>query len=332
MPDLGSSTTRPPIDLPAGYRWAGSDEGWLALWDERALELQRAGYSAASDAPLLPSKHAGRGNLAEIDLAGGRLLVRRFQHGGLLRGVTGERYLSPKRPFLELQLSEQLRAAGFRTPRVVAARARRSGPLAWHLELITERVPGTRDLGYMLAEARTGTLSGELRRRLCQGAGELVRDLHGAGFLHADLQPANVLWEEGDDSPETGSVESDQPAQSGEPADFALSPEGETHAAASRPPRLWVLDLDGSVWRYPLGRPERIANLRRLWRNVERRERSLGPSLTGADLARFLRAYDPADWRSLATEIEASRARREPLHRVGHALDGGRRIAKDPRS
>lgn len=322
MPDLGSSTTRPPIDLPAGYRWAGSDEGWLALWDERALELQRAGYSVASDAPLLPSKHAGRGNLAEIELPGGTLLVRRFQHGGLLRGVTGERYLSPKRPFLELQLSEQLRAAGFRTPRVVAARARRSGPFAWHLELVTERVSGTRDLGYILAEARAGTLGGDLRRRLSQGAGELVRDLHGAGFLHADLQPANVLWERVDEAPGAESGQSDQ---------AGLSAEGKSRAAAPRPPRLWVLDLDGSVWRYPLGEPERIANLRRLWRNVERRERSLGPSLSRADLARFLRAYDPADWRSLATEIEASRARREPLHRVGHVLDGGRRIANDPR-
>lgn len=233
-------------------------------------------------------------------MPGGALLVRRFQHGGLLRGLTGGRYLGPQRPFRELLLSEELRAAGFLTPRVVAARARRLAGFGWELELLTERVLGTRDLGFALSEARAGRLPAGERRALLVAAGELVARMHGVGFLHADLQPANILAE-----PWLGN---------------------------DAPVRLWLLDLDLSSWAAPLSEAERLTNLGRLWRHVERRERSLGPALSRADKARFLRAYDALRWRELGQRLESSRGRGAALHQLGHWLDGRRRMARDPRS
>ena len=300
MRDLRPATDSGPVTLPLGYAWRGASEGWLAVWEERADELARAGYSVATDAPTTTTNLTGRGSMGELSLPGGPLLVRRFQHGGLLRGLTGGRYLRSQRPFLELLLSEELRAAGFLTPRIVAARARRLTGFGWELELLTERVAGARDLGFALAEARAGRLGSGERRALCAGAGELVARLHGVGFLHADLQPANIL--------------------------------AEAWSGSHVPVRMWVLDLDLSRWAHPLSERERWANLGRLWRNVERRERSLGAALSRADKARFLRAYDAVRWRELGASLESRRGRRALLHQLGHWLDGRRRLARDPRS
>ncbi|MGK0218728.1 MAG: tRNA A-37 threonylcarbamoyl transferase component Bud32 [Planctomycetota bacterium] len=300
MSDSRPATDHGPVTLPPGYAWTGSSEGWLAVWEERASELQRAGYSVVSDAPTTLTNLTGRGSMGQVALDGGALLVRRFQHGGLLRGITGGRYLGPERPFRELLLSEELRTAGFLTPRVVAARARRLSGFGWELELLTERVEGARDLGFALSEARAGRLPAGERRALLSAAGELVARMHGVGFLHADLQPANIL--------------------------------AEAWQGKHEPMRLWLLDLDLSSWAHPLSEQERLTNLGRLWRNVERRERSLGAALSRADKARFLRAYDALRWRQLGSQLESSRGRRAILHQVGHWLDGRRRLARDPRS
>lgn len=300
MDESRPATDHGPVILPPGYAWTGSSEGWLAVWEERASELARAGYSVVRDAPTSATNLTGRGSMGQVELPGGALLVRRFQHGGLLRGLTGGRYLGPQRPFRELLLSEELRAAGFLTPRVVAARARRLAGFGWELELLTERVLGTRDLGFALSEARAGRLPAGERRALLVAAGELVARMHGVGFLHADLQPANILAE-----PWLGN---------------------------DAPVRLWLLDLDLSSWAAPLSEAERLTNLGRLWRHVERRERSLGPALSRADKARFLRAYDALRWRELGQRLESSRGRGAALHQLGHWLDGRRRMARDPRS
>jgi len=295
--------TLPVIDeLPDGYFVEESPHGILALHGDVARTLHELGYGPESDGELSDSELVGRRPLLELRLDREVFLVRRFSHGGLLRWLTGKRFLDAERPFRELILSDSLLRVGIRTPRVLAARARSIG-LGWQLEVLTRRVENALDLGYVLGLARKGELAPGVRASILKSLGDLVRRLHQHGCLHADLQPNNVL------------VNSE-----------AL--EGGT-------PELWLLDLDRSYFVDHLADGERRANLRRLYRHVARREEQHGRALRHSDYLRFLRGYDPdgsrwkADWRA----VNSRHGLGLRLHRTGWLLErmfGGKR--PDPRS
>ncbi len=264
---------------------------------ERALA--GVGYGPRSDGALAASANVGRKPLYELVHAGEHFLVRRFSHGGLLRWITGRRFLDPSRPFRELLLAERLRALGIRTPEIVAARAVRA-TLGWELDLVTRRVPDAIDLGHVLGAARTGATPRSTVRRLAAALGVLVGRLHAAGFVHADLTPNNVLVNRA--------------------------------ALSGADPELWILDLDRSRFVDALDDATRRDNLRRLLRFVERRERH-GPLLGRTDYARFFLGYDRGglgwkdDWRAI-------RARHSDLalwHRAGWWLEEKLAPRADPR-
>jgi 3-deoxy-D-manno-octulosonic acid kinase len=247
------------LELPADYRWVPGARGLMAVWGAVAEEMEDAGFGPDTAPALAESEAVGRVPLGELATARGSYLVRTFHHGGLLRWLSGARFSEPRRPFEELLLSHGLIERGVRTPRIVAARARRVG-LWWELCVVTERVGDATDIGRWIAETRRGLRSRAGLRVVARAFGELVRQLHDIGFEHADLQPNNVLVEE------------------------PLPEDGE--------PRLWVLDLDRSRW---VGGGEGIArekNLGRLVRFVERRERERGRCLGWGDRMRFLRGYE----------------------------------------
>jgi 3-deoxy-D-manno-octulosonic acid kinase len=290
----------PPTDLPvlaelgSDYRVEHGPRGVCALHRSLAAELLAAGYGPESDAPLAPSDQGGRRQLGELVLGGERLLVRRFTHGGLLRWLTGERFLDAERPFREILLSARLREAGLLTPEVVAARARKLPGAGHGLEVITRRVEGAIDLGRaLLGEARA--LPPRRVTALLGGAGRLVRAMHAAGFFHADLTPRNLLVER-------------------------------AMLAAERPPReprYWILDLDRSEFCAPLAESARVKNLRRLYRHVARLTAEGHLGLRRGDFMRFLRGYEPRRperfelWRRVRRDHARSRA----LHAGGWALE-----------
>lgn len=280
---------RPPdlAAIPSGYRLTSTARGRIAVADWAADELARAGFGLDSDGELRPSEVAGRKALAQTP--DGRILVRHFTHGGLLRFLTGRRFRDPRRPFAELALSCWLASNGVDTPPVAAARARRASGFGHELALATRRVDGARDLESWLVEVRAGRAPRASPRASLRAFGALVARLHALGFLHADLTPKNVLVE----------------------------------ARAGAAPRLWLIDLDRSRVLADLPESARRANLRRLWRFVDRRERRDGRALARSDVARFLVAYEPdrtarrAIWRAIADEH-----RREAVwHRLGWALE-----------
>jgi len=289
-------------ELPDGYFVEESPHGILALHGDVSRTLHELGYGPESDGELSDSELAGRRPLLELRLDGQVFLVRRFSHGGLLRWLTGKRFLDAERPFRELILSDSLLRVGIRTPRVLAARARSIG-LGWQLEVLTRRVDDSLDLGYVLGLARKGELTPAVRASILQALGDLVRRLHLHGCLHADLQPNNVLIN-------------------------SKALEGET-------PVLWVLDLDRSYFVEHLKDADRRANLRRLYRHVARREEQHGRALRRHDYLRFMRGYDPdgsrwkEDWRAVSSRHVLGLS----LHRAGWLLErllGGKR--PDPRS
>ncbi|MFT5052225.1 MAG: hypothetical protein ACI8QZ_003657 [Chlamydiales bacterium] len=282
-------------DLPSSYTIDRADRGVAAVHDSTRVALAQVGWGAVDRSVMRPSSLRGRKPLFELDTAGETLLVRRFSHGGLLRWATGERFRDPERPFREIVLSEHLHEHGIRTARVVAARARAApAGTGWYLEVITRRVAGASDLGIQLAELQRGGKRGApettARARLLFELGRLVSRLHGCGFLHADLNPNNILVE------------------------LASLSESE--------PRLWVLDLDRSQVLERLTDEQRWSNIGRLFRHVDRREGERGRALGNADYRRFFRGYglEGDAWKRYWRAIESAQAGNR-WHRIGWRLE-----------
>jgi 3-deoxy-D-manno-octulosonic acid kinase len=282
--------------LPDAYRLEWTSDGLLAarreLWDE----LAAAGFRLGGRNEWPSSELAGRHPLGEIALAGERLLVRGFRHGGLLRWLTGERFADPRRPFDELVLANELADKGVLTPELVAARAQRHDALGWRLELVSRLQGGTRDGAELLEAIRRAELAPGERVASMFALGATVGRLHVCAFVHADLHPRNLLVER---EPPVGTR-----------------------------PRVWVLDLDRSRFVERLDERTRRDNLARLLRAVLRRERRAEPFLRAADIRTFFRGYGEHwqrpdwCWREDWREIARSAARREPWHRLGWAAEG----------
>ncbi len=294
-------TLRVLHELPPGYGVEESPGGILAVHVDVALGLHQLGFGPEHDGRLVASDLAGRHPLRELRLGSERFVVRSFHHGGLLRWLTGRRFLDPERPFRELILAHAMNRAGLRTPQVVAARARfRPGGGFW-LDAVSRRVDDSLDVGIVLGRVQRGELAPVRARPLYRALGRLVRALHDAHVLHADLTPRNVLVERSE-------LGSEQPA-------------------------LWVLDLEGSRIVEELSERDRLDNLRRLLRHVERMQRADGPFLTRTDTLRFLRAYhrtrsegprsqkERQRWKDDWLAIEHTRRRRRVLHELGWWLD-----------
>ena len=288
-------------ELPQGYTVWSEARAVAAIADEYVTPLAALGVTASADGAVQQSDLHGRQALFEYRLGERSVVVRRFNHGGLFRWATGKRFRDPARQFRELIVSEALRAAGFLTPKVVGARARLASGGGWYLELLTERVKGVDDLGVVLERARRAELSFAERRGVTRALARLLARLHSFGLAHADLQPRNLL------------VPIDNLA------DDSL--------------RLWVIDLDRSKLRESLSEEQRLSNMRRLFRSVERRSRNALANVDSetagfvgrSDYARFLRTYQKAcgahDWRADWRAIQSAHARRSLAHRVGQALE-----------
>lgn len=278
--------------LPDGYVLVEGARGALACPREITDDLAAAGFTPDArrgDERLPDAEESGREPLGKLRVGGVDALVRRFSHGGLARAVTGRRFRDPARPFEELRLSERLRGLGIATPKVLAARAVRAGGYGFELSLVTERLAGTVDVGRLLGQVRSREVPKAVLRRAIADAGALVGALHAEGFVHADLQPANLL----------------------------VRPEGARGALA--------LDLDRSTFEGsgPLSRDRSLRNLARLWRHVRRREERYGAVLTPGDLALFLDRFgaSPSERGSTAAEIDRRAGEGGGWHRLGWALE-----------
>ncbi|QDV08632.1 3-deoxy-D-manno-octulosonic acid kinase [Planctomycetes bacterium Poly30] len=261
--------------------------------------LAEAGFTAdgkRSAEALADAEESGREPLGLLEVGGVTCLARRFTHGGLARALTGARFRDPARPFEELVLSERLRALGIRTPRVIAARAVAVPPVGYELTIVTERMDGVRDLGWMLGDVRRGGTSHRTLQQALESAGRLIADLHRVGFLHADLQPANLLIESANPAAPATAIDLDR-------SSFVKAGDGRGGEGAVEP------------------LPESLVhkNLGRLWRHVARREAEYGATLSRADRVRFLKAYGvPRDQLAPFSAAIASAAESKGLgHRIG---------------
>lgn len=285
-------------DLPSGYFVDEAPGGVMAVRVDYAEALRSAGFGPETDGDAVhESDLHGRRPLSEVRLETERLVLRRYSHGGLLRWATGSRFLDAERPFRELILADALAKSRIPTLEVVAARARFATGGGWLLDLCTRRLEGSLDLGAVLERIGQGELGDAARGQVATALGGLLRRLHGFGLLHADLQPRNLLVLE---------------------KDLA-----QADAESEAPIPIWVIDLDRSAFVGDLSESERRANLRRLFRAIDRRDKKGGRFLRRSDFARFFRAYDASGdrWKTDWRQIMSDHARNGPAHWVGQLIE-----------
>lgn len=137
----------------------------------------------------LPSDHARPSGLSgrrAIRVVEPGMVVRTVVHGGLLRNLTGDRFLAATRSLRELETSLILADRGIPTPEILAIRITR-GLLFVRLEVASRLVPEASDLLAFL-EANPDDTREYLRK-----AGSLIRRMHDCGVYHADLHVKNLL-------------------------------------------------------------------------------------------------------------------------------------------
>lgn len=192
--------------------------------------------------------YQGRGLVYGVPLPGGaaRVVIRRSRHGGLLRAITGERFLGRTRAPRELAAAVRLTSAGVPTPEVIAYATYRAGGPFRRADVVTREVPGAMDLGTLL----TNYLDATGKEALLQAAVSLLIKLTRAGARHPDLNVKNILIVPGENEPSEA----------------------------------WLLDVDRVWFDAPGERRVTEANMRRLTRSLRKWRQSHGISVDDSDI------------------------------------------------
>jgi 3-deoxy-D-manno-octulosonic acid kinase len=211
---------------------------------------------------------------------GERLVIRRYSHGGLLRAVTRDLYLFGSRSFQELALTEGILSCGISTIQPIGAIHQLIFSPLYKAYLLSLEVPQAIDLiqYFKGISLQPSPEKLLLKRRTIHSAGRLLREFHKAGFFHGDLQLKNIL------------VAGD---------------------------RTLLIDFDRSCRKKLLSNEERMRNLLRLNRSVEKWKRH-GLRITWTDRLRFFRAY--ADDDAEICEVIQRAFRNYPLRLFLHRL------------
>jgi hypothetical protein len=183
--------------------------GYVPLEVGRATAVARAEVAeSVRDALLVGTLHAyaarhpearalqGRGvaYAAPLPRGAGRVVVRHNHHGGILAGLTGDRFIVPTRAPHELETSLSLAARGVPTPLIVAYALYPAGPFLRRADIASREVPSARDAEAALGAATSASQVDEI----LEATARLVAALTKAGARHHDFNLKNVLLARGD--------------------------------------------------------------------------------------------------------------------------------------
>jgi 3-deoxy-D-manno-octulosonic acid kinase len=180
---IAESSVNPFADIVRGP-YVLSSRGILT--DESASAIVRAlrGGSGAGELSTL----GGRSRSTVMDIDGlGRVFVKHYSHGGLLRALTGGRFLAlgVPRSQVEFEMLERVRQLGVHAPQPYAFIKR--GSFVYGTWLVMEELSGSRNLVEVQKED-----SDELHR-VMTALGEQMVILIQNRIFHVDLHPGNVL-------------------------------------------------------------------------------------------------------------------------------------------
>jgi hypothetical protein len=196
---------------------------------------------------------SGRGVVYAVPLteAGPQVVIRHNHHGGVLAGMTGDRYTAPTRAPRELATALRLAEEGIPTPEILAYAVYPAGPLLRRSDVASVEIEGGQDLAAFLGRSNAAEREVGWRATL-----ELLEKLAEAGVRHQDLNLKNVLLQR--------------------------TAEGLT---------AYLLDVDRVAFRTPNNPEVREKNLRRLERSLRKWRDERGLSVTDRDLAALTLHY-----------------------------------------
>lgn len=131
--------------------------------------------------------HLGRGGIKIIRVGGRVLVSRKYLHGGLLRLLTGDRFLSPKRCRAEVDIIRYLKNKGFPVVTPFATLVEKRS-IVYRLNLLTVFEEGSISLLDYLKRAPHRD-----RMTVISGFIHLFSRLQTLGVYHPDLHIGNVL-------------------------------------------------------------------------------------------------------------------------------------------
>jgi len=227
--------TDPMPSLPDGFSSHEIEHGRAVLRDDLAEALLAAGV-ADPDALTTGDQVRGRVSHPIVELGGeqGRVVVRRCARGGLLGKLMGRLFWGESRGLIELRVSSEARKRGAPVPEVVGGVVHHRAAGLCRLFVLTKEIPDAIDLRELIESSVT--LSPSQRRDVLRSSAEAVAACHNAGLYHADLHVKNILIQ---------------------------SPQGAG-------PRAHVIDLDKATIHDSLTLRQRLSNLARLNRSVEK--------------------------------------------------------------
>ncbi len=250
------------IPIPSSFSLTEKGKTYLLLHADYEESLLRQGIKDPETffkTHLLTTKYLnGRTPHPSIPLeGGGRIVIRKYSHGGLLRGFSRDLFLFGARSFKELSLTEEIRASGIRTVQPIGAIHKIIFWPFYRAYLLSLEIPHARNLIQYIHENGANPSSENLlhKRKMIRTAGLLLRQFHQKGFYHRDLQLKNLL------------VVEDQ---------------------------VFIIDFDRSYRKASLSPAERVKNLLRLHRSADKWRR-FGLPITRTDSMRFLKAYAGED-------------------------------------
>lgn len=227
---------------PTGYREAAVG-GTLVVARDAEFESLReivAGGTVHAWASRQPGALAlqGRGVAWATQLpSGADVVVRHSRHGGMLAALTGDLFLAPTRSPAELETSVRLRAAGVRTPPVIAYAVYRAlGPLC-RADVVTMQVSGT-DLPAAWMAARGPAQ----REAIIDAVADLLRALGSANAGHDDLNAKNILLSHEGDAPVAWVIDVDR-----------VNIDRSTHGGTTANRNAWRLHRSLAKWRAERG-------------------------------------------------------------------------------
>ena len=137
----------------------------------------------------LTGTSTGRNTAWFLRHEGRDMVLRHYWRGGMVGRIIKDRYLREavenSRAMREFTLLDWMHAQGLPVPRPIAARFVPAGPF-YRADLLMDRIPGTRPLADLLAEAALPVAD-------WMRIGAVIARMHRLGVHHSDLNCRNIL-------------------------------------------------------------------------------------------------------------------------------------------
>lgn len=206
--------------------------------------------------------YEGRGLLPTLPIKesnGGIMVAKQSLRGGLLRLVNRDLFWQGNRPFREMIANALILSKGIKTTEILAAaKLKVWGPL-YRTFLFSKEISESKDLSVLFNGLRPKSPQERLKKKnqVLKAIARSIFAMHNQGIYHADLHLKNILIRQNDVSDE---------------------------------PEVYIIDFDKARLKERLSPKEKIDNLLRFNRSLEK-YKFQGGIITRTDQVRLLKEY-----------------------------------------